>query len=70
MGMYIPMTLGSSGVSDVSSSSDISEGWTDRVCPVYVLSMSLPLALTVGRVYSSSLNIAGSWIRVSSSYQV
>ena len=48
MGMHNPMPLGSSGVLDVSSSSDISEGWNDGVCPVNVLSMGLSLYLIVG----------------------
>ena len=48
MGMHNPMPLGSSGVIAVSSSSDISEGWADGVCPVHVISAGLSLALTVG----------------------
>ena len=47
MGMHSPMPLVSSGVSYVSSSSYISEGWTDGICTVHVLSMGLYLDLTV-----------------------
>ena len=48
MGINCPMSLGSSGVPDVSSSFYIPEGWTDGVCPVHVLSTRLYLALKVG----------------------
>ena len=48
MGINNPMPLISSGVLAVSSSYAISEGWTDGVYPVHVLSMGLSLALTVG----------------------
>ena len=48
MGIHNPIPLGSYGDLAVSSSSGISEVWTDGVCPVHVLSMSFSLALTVG----------------------
>ena len=48
MNMYNPMHLGFSGVLAVSSSSDISEGWTYGVCIINVLSMGFSLDLTVG----------------------
>ena len=48
MGMHNTMHPGPSGMIAVYSSSDISESWTDGVCPVHVLSMGLSLALTVG----------------------
>ena len=47
MGMHSPMPLSSYGLSDVSSSSDISEGLTGEVCTVHILSMGLSLSLTV-----------------------
>ena len=70
MGMHNPMPLGPAGVLSVSSSSDTSEGWNDGVCPVHVLAMSLSLAIKVGWVYSTSLTIAGSLMRESSSLQL
>ena len=66
MGMHNPMPTGPSVVLSVSSSYDISEGWTDGVCPVHIISMCLPLNLTVGWVSSTSLTIDGSWKRGSS----
>ena len=60
MRMHISMPLGSSGVSAVSLSSDISESWTDGVCPVHVLKMVFLLDLTVGSSSSSSLTVSSS----------
>ena len=70
MGMHSPMPLSSYGLSDVSSSSDISEGLTGEVCTVHILSMGLSLSLTVVWLFSSSLTIAGYWMSVSCSSQV
>ena len=41
MGIHDPMPPGSYGVIAVSSSSDNTEGWTDGVFPVHVLSNML-----------------------------
>ena len=66
MVMHNPLTPGTSSVLAVYSSSDISEGWTYGVFPVHVLSMGLSLAITVGWLSSTSMAIAGSWMRLSS----
>ena len=70
MGIQNTMPLGSSGVLAVSLSYDISEVWTDGVCRVHVILMGFCLALIFGSVSSTSLTIAGSWTRGSSSSQV
>ena len=70
MGMKNPMPQGPSEFLAVSSSSDISEGWTVGVCPVHIPSMGLSFYLTVGWVSSTSLTIAVSWTRGYYSSQV
>ena len=47
MGIHSPMPLGSSGVSAVPSSSDISEDFTDKLFTVHVMSMGLSFDITV-----------------------
>ena len=64
--MQNPMPPVTSGVLAVSSSSDISEVWTDGVCPVHVLAMVLSLDIKFGLVSSTSLTLAGSWMMRSS----